>query len=236
MSLQWALVAAFLYIEIAFIILLLLPIISPKTWQKFFKSRFLASIESQSNIYFTGFLIILVLLFLDSIREMRKHASNGNENAHFDTELQHSMRLFRAQRNFYIAGFALFLCLVIRRLVLLIANQALLQAEAESALKQAKSASALSQSLLSNTGIGNKPSAPTKEEVDGPKRDKQDEEIKNLQKQLAESREELIKLRINSEALKKQATSVSAEYDRLMKEHATLQRQVEISGDTRKDK
>jgi len=234
MSLQWALVAAFLYIEIAFIFLLLLPIISPKTWQKFFKSRFLASINSQSNIYFAGFLIILVLLFLDSIREMRKHATTGHEGAHYDTELQHSMRLFRAQRNFYIAGFALFLCLVIRRLVLLIANQALLQAQAESALKQAKSASALSQSLLTTNDLGNKPTAPTKEQVDG--RDKQEEQIKNLQKELAESREELIKLRINSEAMKKQAASVSTEYDRLMKEHASLQRKVEISGDTRKDK
>merc|ERR1719347_1821216 len=31
--------------------------------------------------------------------------------------MQMHMRLFRAQRNFYIAGFALFLCLVIKRLV-----------------------------------------------------------------------------------------------------------------------
>ena len=32
MSLQWALVATFLYVEIGFIILLLLPIISPRTY------------------------------------------------------------------------------------------------------------------------------------------------------------------------------------------------------------
>ena len=37
------------------------------------------------------------------------------------------MRLFRAQRNFYIAGFALFLCLVIKRLVSLISANAGLQ-------------------------------------------------------------------------------------------------------------
>ena len=37
------------------------------------------------------------------------------------------MRRFRAQRNFYIAGFALFLCLVIKRLVGLISANAGLQ-------------------------------------------------------------------------------------------------------------
>ena len=39
------------------------------------------------------------------------------------------MRLFRAQRNFYIAGFALFLCLVIKRLVSLISANAGLQVQ-----------------------------------------------------------------------------------------------------------
>ncbi len=51
------------------------------------------------------------------------------------------MRLFRAQRNFYISGFALFLCLVIRRLVALISTGATLEAEKEAAMKQATSAS-----------------------------------------------------------------------------------------------
>ena len=35
-------------------------------------------------------------------------------------QMQHQMRLFRAQRNFYIVGFTLFLCLVIKRLLQLI--------------------------------------------------------------------------------------------------------------------
>lgn len=42
---------------------------------------------------------------------------------HLNVEMQGSMRLFRAQRNFYISGFALFLSLVIRRLVTLISTQ-----------------------------------------------------------------------------------------------------------------
>lgn len=35
-----------------------------------------------------------------------------HQHQHLDAEMQGSMRLFRAQRNFYISGFALFLSLV----------------------------------------------------------------------------------------------------------------------------
>ena len=74
----------------------------------------------------------------------------GQNAAHFPTLCspwyfppppQMHMRLFRAQRNFYISGFALFLCLVIRRLVALISTGATLEAEKEAAMKQATSAS-----------------------------------------------------------------------------------------------
>lgn len=54
-------------------------------------------------------------MFVDAIREMRKYSvgreEHGVDHGHLDAELQYSMKLFRAQRNFYIAGFALFLCL-----------------------------------------------------------------------------------------------------------------------------
>lgn len=64
-------------------------------------------------------------------------------------ELQHSMRLFRAQRNFYISGFSIFLTLVIRRLVILISAQAQLLAQSEASMRQAQSASTAARSLLS---------------------------------------------------------------------------------------
>ena len=44
-------------------------------------------------------------------------------------QMQHQMRLFRAQRNFYIVGFTLFLCLVIRRLLGLISSNDTLQVQ-----------------------------------------------------------------------------------------------------------
>merc|ERR1711893_144038 len=43
------------------------------------------------------------------------------------------MRLFRAQRNFYIVGFTLFLCLVIKRLLELIIANDNIEAEADGA-------------------------------------------------------------------------------------------------------
>lgn len=63
--------------------------------------------------------------------------------------MQHSMRLFRAQRNFYISGFAIFLTLVIKRLVSLITAQAQLLAQSEASLKQAQSATTAARSLMS---------------------------------------------------------------------------------------
>jgi len=242
MSVQWTLVATFLYAEIAFVILLLLPFISARTWQKFFKSRFLRSIESQANLYFMVFIIILVLLFIDSIREMSKYSSekiHDSDHGHLDAELQHSMKLFRAQRNFYIAGFALFLCLVVRRLVILISLQASLEAQAEASLKQAKGASEHSKQLMqqmSGTAAGDN----LVNDNEGNKKiEKQELELRKLREDFATAKEELIRYRVNCDSMKKQSEAVSSEYDRLRVEHEKLQREYnKLSNvdDVKKDK
>ncbi len=47
---------------------------------------------------------------VDAIREMRKYSSEDYDlNANPKAEMQAHMKLFRAQRNFYISGFALLL-------------------------------------------------------------------------------------------------------------------------------
>lgn len=58
------------------------------------------------------------------------------------------MRLFRAQRNFYISGFSIFLTLVIRRLVTLLSSQAQLLAQSEASMRQAQSATTAARTLL----------------------------------------------------------------------------------------
>lgn len=89
MSLQWTLVAAFLYIEIAVVLLLVLPIISAPRWQKFFKSKFLKRLTNQGTFFFLLLLGILVLFLLDAIREMRKYSTNiEHKDYHLDTEMQ----------------------------------------------------------------------------------------------------------------------------------------------------
>lgn len=116
------------------------------------------------------------------------------------------MRLFRAQRNFYISGFAIFLTLVIRRLVTLISDQASLLANSEASMKQAQSATATARTLLSQ-----KDDTKTNEEVEALK-----EKCKELEKELTREKKD-------KEALKSQAESLNREYDRLTDEFSKLQ-------------
>ncbi|XP_032309637.1 B-cell receptor-associated protein 31 isoform X2 [Drosophila ananassae] len=149
MSLVWTLIAGFLYAEIALVLLLVLPVASPYRWNRLFKSKFLAMLAQQAHIYFFLIMGVLVLFLLEAIREMRKysHFEQAGE-VHLNVEMQHSMRLFRAQRNFYISGFSIFLVLVIRRLVTLVSAQANLLAQSEASMKQAQSATAAARSLM----------------------------------------------------------------------------------------
>lgn len=64
MSLHWTLIAGFLYTEIVVVLLLLIPLVSARTWNKLFKSRFLKGLENQLIYYFYVLVAILVLFFL----------------------------------------------------------------------------------------------------------------------------------------------------------------------------
>jgi len=234
MSLQWTLIAGFLYIEIAIVLLLVLPVASPTKWQKLFRSRFLQSINNQASIYFVVLLGVLVLFLLDAIREMRKYSESLDQKDHhhqMNLEMQENMRLFRAQRNFYISGFALFLSLVIRRLVILISTQASLLAQNEASMRQAQSATTTARSLLSQRTIGESAQNDSNEA-----HDKAVSELKNQIKELQAKNQELesnlTKEKKDKEAVKSQAESVSKEYDRLNREHAKV---AQSSGDKKSD-
>lgn len=149
MSLIWTLIDAFLFAEIILVLLMVLPIFSAQKWNRFFKSKFLASIAQQAQMYVYILIGLLVLCLLEALREMFKysHEEHG-EDVHLDMEMKHSMHLFRAQRNFYISGFAAFLVLVIKRLVALISSQAFLLAQSEASMKQAQSATARARALI----------------------------------------------------------------------------------------
>ncbi|XP_014470391.1 PREDICTED: B-cell receptor-associated protein 31 [Dinoponera quadriceps] len=233
MSLQWTLIAGFLYVEVAIVLMLVLPVASPSRWQKLFKSRFLQSLSSRASIYFVVLLGVLVLFLLDAIREMRKYSSSldHTEHQHLNVEMQENMRLFRAQRNFYISGFALFLSLVIRRLVLLISIQASLLAQNEAAMRQAQSATTTARSLLSQRTIGESAQNDSNEAHDKAVSELKNQ-IKELQAKNLELEKELTKESKDKEALKSQADSLAKEYDRLSGEHAKV---MQSSGDKKSD-
>uniref|UniRef100_A0A1Q3FGF6 Endoplasmic reticulum transmembrane protein n=1 Tax=Culex tarsalis TaxID=7177 RepID=A0A1Q3FGF6_CULTA len=234
MSLVWSLIASFLYVEIFIVLMLVLPVASPQRWQRFFKSRFLAMLSRQAQTYFYLLLFVLVLFLLEAIREMRKYSHNAEPTAeqHLNVGMQHSMRLFRAQRNFYISGFAIFLCMVIRRLVSLITTQAQLLAQSEASMKQAQSATAAARSLMNQQkeeekpgkdGDKPKPSAPSADEVD------------EFKQRIAELEGELTRERKDKEAMKSQSESLNREYDRLTEEYSKLQKRIAITSNDKSD-
>ncbi|XP_058171407.1 B-cell receptor-associated protein 31 isoform X5 [Anopheles ziemanni] len=216
MTLVWGIIASFLYLEIFIVLLLVLPLRSPQQWHRFFKSRFLAMLSRQAQTYFYLLLAVLVLFLLEAIREMRKYSSNDHTHTetHLNVEMQHSMRLFRAQRNFYISGFAIFLSLVIRRLVSLISGQAMLLAQAEASMKQAQSATTAARTLMSQQKGDEKPTE---------------------SKKITELESELAKERKDKEAMKSQSESLNREYDRLTEEYSKLQKKITISSPDKSD-
>ncbi|KAJ8922339.1 hypothetical protein NQ315_004282 [Exocentrus adspersus] len=223
MSLQWTLIAGFLYLEIGIVLLLVLPVASPRRWNSLFKSKFLQGLQRQAGVYFMILLAVLVLFLLDAIREMRKYSNTESEehgHAHLDREMQGSMRLFRAQRNFYISGFALFLSLVIRRLVILISAQATLQAQSEASMRQAQSATTAAKSLLAQRG----------EIEQNDSNEAHDKEITSLKNKITELEDDLKLEKKDKSALKQQADNLAKEYDRLAEEHSKLQKKVTIGG------
>ncbi|GIY09463.1 b-cell receptor-associated protein 29 [Caerostris extrusa] len=225
MSLQWTLVAGFLYAEIGVVLLLMLPFISATMWQKLFKSRFIRSLAAYSNFYFSAFFVILLLLFLDSIRQMQKYSiarDQEQDHGHLDAELQQSMKMFRAQRNCYIAGFALFLAPVIRRLASLLSKQAELIAREVASLKQAQNASETAKNLMKERDQKDQ-----QESKDNKQNEEFESKIQALKTQLQEKETALSKAKKDLECLRTQAEGTNKEYDRLMEEHRKLQQKVE---------
>ncbi|XP_037937577.1 B-cell receptor-associated protein 31 [Teleopsis dalmanni] len=224
MSLVWTLIATFLYAEIVVVLLLVLPIASPYKWNRFFKSKFLAMLAQQAHIYFFLIMGILVLFLLEAIREMRKYSTHdGGSEVHLNVEMQHSMRLFRAQRNFYISGFSIFLVLVIRRLVTLISTQANLLAQSEASIKQAQSASAAARTLMEKKKT---------EKADEAVEDSTLKELNELRQRVQELSSALNSEKKDKEALKSQAESLNKEYDRMSEEFSKLQKRITISDST----
>ncbi|KAB1252546.1 B-cell receptor-associated protein 31 [Camelus dromedarius] len=197
MSLQWTAVATFLYAEVFAVLLLCIPFISPKRdYQslrlKIFKSRLVELVVSYGNTFFVVLIVILVLLVIDAVREIWKYdgvtervnlQNNPGAVEHFH------MKLFRAQRNLYIAGFSLLLSL---RLVTLISQQATLLASNEAFKKQAESASEAAKKYMEENDQLKKEAVVGGVKLDGRDSDvKVEEENRSLKADLKRLKDEL---------------------------------------------
>ncbi|XP_067832324.1 B-cell receptor-associated protein 31 [Heptranchias perlo] len=237
MSLQWTAVAGFLYGEVFALLLMCIPFISAKQWQRLFRSGLFNLVVSYGNKFFFFLIALLVFLMFDAVREIQKYSVPDKvdlKNNPIAEDHVH-MKLFRAQRNLYIAGFALLLWFVLRRLVTLISQQATLLATNEAFKKQAESATDAAkkymeeneklQKTLKESGIevkgrgdekdAEKENARLKMEVGDLK-----DEVETVKKSLQRSESEVL-------AIKKQAEGLTKEYDRLLEEHSRLQSEVD---------
>ncbi|KAL3115947.1 hypothetical protein niasHT_007247 [Heterodera trifolii] len=212
MTLQWSVVAFILYAEIATIIVLLLPWVRPTMWKKVFNSRIVHKLKQFSNVYAYAFIFVLILLFVDATREVRKysHVDTTREAvgrvAEADAVVH--MRLFRAQRNLYLSGFSLLMALIISRIVTLLARCAHLELAAEAAMKQAEGAGKAAQTLLGKEGDVNSLSG---------------EEAKKLRNEVKEMGAKLKKAETDRDAMKAQAENLQEEYERVSQQLRTAE-------------
>ncbi|XP_026065017.1 B-cell receptor-associated protein 29-like [Carassius auratus] len=234
MTLQWTAVASFLYVEIGVLLIFCLPFISAQRWQSVFKWSIWSHLSQFWNKGFLTMIIILIVLFLDALREVKKYstADQSKDTKLLPNMLDHMhMKLFRAQRNLYISGFSLFLWLVMRRVITLI-NQlatavntsAALQTQTDSANKAAKKYmednEMLKQAFTEDKGEGGKTADPEENRL-------LKKEVQRLTEDLKSSADALKKTKSDLDAMKKQTEGLTKEYDRLLQEHQELQNQME---------
>ncbi|XP_005377341.1 PREDICTED: B-cell receptor-associated protein 29 [Chinchilla lanigera] len=238
MTIQWVAVASFLYAEIGLILLFCVPFISPQRWQKILSFKVWGKIATFWNKAFLTIIILLIVLFLDAIREVRKysyaHSLEKITTTKTTSAYEHTqMKLFRSQRNLYISGFSLFFWLVLRRLVTLItqlakelSNKGVLKTQAENTNKAAKRFMEENEKLkriLKSPG-------PDEEHVLEAENKKLVEDQEKLKTELKTTSAALSKAQNDVMTMKMQSDRLSKEYDRLLKEHSELQNRFEKGG------
>ncbi|XP_006029369.2 B-cell receptor-associated protein 31 isoform X1 [Alligator sinensis] len=235
MSLQWTAVATFLYAEVFAVLLLCVPFISATRWQKIFRSRLVRAVVTYGNTFFIVLIVILILLLIDAVREIRKYDEVPEKVSlqHSPGALEHvHMKLFRAQRNLYLAGFALLLSFLLRRLVTLLSQQASLQASNEAFRKQAEGASEAAKRYMEDNDCLKKQlklagvdvaELPPKDVGAQEENETLKVKVQKLKDELATSKRTLEKAENEVQAMRCQAEGLTKEYDRLLEEHAKLQ-------------
>ncbi|XP_042324093.1 B-cell receptor-associated protein 29-like isoform X2 [Sceloporus undulatus] len=230
MTFQWTAVAGFLYAEIVILLFLCIPIISPLRWQKVFSITVWSRLANIWNKAFLTIIVLLIVLFLDAVRDVRKYSSlqSSEKTSHtMPNAFDHiQMKLFRAQRNLYLSGFSLFLWLVLRRTIFLITmlakemrTQVALETEVANASEVAK------KYLEENEKL--QKALKKKRYCDGESlsdevNEELKQEVKMLRAELKKYSHALTKSAAEMTAVKKQSEDLKKEYDNLTEEHQKM--------------
>ncbi|NWV57966.1 BAP29 protein, partial [Daphoenositta chrysoptera] len=206
-------------------------------WQKIFMFPLWSKMAVFWNKMFLTIIVLLIVLFLDAVREVRKYSSvhvnekAANVNSSAFDHIQ--MKLFRSQRNLYLSGFSLFLWLVLRRTVTLLtqlakemASHAALETQVNDATEAAKKYMAENEKLqeaLSGKG--------KKKELTDATEGKLKEEVEHLKAELQKTSDAFHKAKTEVAAVKKQSEGLRKEYDHLMKEFEQLQQSLNQAED-----
>nr|XP_058930544.1 B-cell receptor-associated protein 29 isoform X2 [Kogia breviceps] len=214
MTLQWAAVATFLYAEIGLILIFCLPFIPPQRWQKIFSFSVWGKIATFWNKAFLAIIVLLIVLFLDAVREVRKYSSAHaieRSSASTPAAYEHTqMKLFRVLRR---------LVTLITQLAKELSNKGVLKVQAENTNQAAKKFMEENERLkrlLKNHG---------KEEqhILEAENKKLAEDKEKLKTELKKASDALSKAQNDTTIMKMQSERLLKEYDQLLKEHSELQ-------------
>jgi len=138
-NLQWSAITGMLISELLLVVMLLLPFISAKFWHHVYYSKPVQQILHwkyfKAGTHIVG--ALLVLFLLDAVRAMYSYAQTKDVQSSVptmstaDKDALINMRVYRAERNFFIVFFTLFFGVLLRRLIKLILIEAELMAETE---------------------------------------------------------------------------------------------------------
>ncbi|KAM4619547.1 B-cell receptor-associated protein 29 [Polymixia lowei] len=225
MTLQWTAVAFFLYVEIALILILCVPFIPAQRWRSVFSWRIWNWISPYWNKGFFTMIVVLIVLFLDAIREVQKYSGSqpmqeAKANPNLFDHLH--MKLFRAQRNLYISGFSLFLWLIMRRVVTLL-NQVAITTEASSGLQAQMNSANQAAKQCQEDNLLLRQALLDEEKSMSTKKQHLKMEAEKLAGKLKSAEDAVRKSHVEVEAMRKQAKGLTQEYDRLLREHNQLQ-------------
>ncbi|NXQ28671.1 BAP29 protein, partial [Alaudala cheleensis] len=211
-------------------------------WQKIFMFPLWSKMAVFWNKMFLTIIVLLIVLFLDAVREVRKYSSvhvnekAANVNSSAFDHIQ--MKLFRSQRNLYLSGFSLFLWLVLRRTVTLLtqlakemASHAALETQVNDATEAAKKYMAENKRLQEAlSGLSGKGDGKKKETADATE-EKLKEEVEQLKAELQKTSNAFHKAKTEVAAVRKQSEGLRREYDNLMKEYEQLQQSLNKAED-----